>query len=70
MCSAGSFRRIIPGAQAPAFVSAGAGLAAAYWLDLGLSGLFAVIAFGFCIYAALTALAVVRISPPATPSAQ
>jgi Na+-driven multidrug efflux pump len=49
------------------FVSAGAGLAAVYWLDLGTTGLFTAIALGFCIYAALTALAVVRISPPATP---
>src|SRR5580693_7951288 len=47
-------------------VSAGAGLAAVYWLDLGVTGLFAAIAAGFCIYAALTALAVVRISPPTT----
>jgi len=47
-------------------VSAGAGLAAVYWLGLGVSGLFAAIAAGFCIYAALTALAVVRISPPIT----
>ena len=45
-------------------VSAGAGLAAVYWLDLGTIGLFAAIACGFCTYAALTALAVVRISPP------
>jgi Na+-driven multidrug efflux pump len=49
-------------------VSAGAGLAAVYWLDLGPTGLFAAIACGFCTYAATTALAVVRISPPATPS--
>jgi hypothetical protein len=51
-------------------VSAGAGLAAVYWLGLGATGLFVAIAFGFCIYAALTVLAVVRISPPAMPSAQ
>jgi putative MATE family efflux protein len=43
-------------------VSAGAGLAAVYWLGLGVPGLFAAIAAGFCVYAALTALAVVRIS--------
>jgi Na+-driven multidrug efflux pump len=49
-------------------VSAGAGLAAVYWLDLGVTGLFAAIAAGFCIYAGLTALAVIRISPPSTPS--
>jgi hypothetical protein len=38
-------------------VSAGGGLAAVY------------IAGGFCIYAALTALAVVRVLPPPTPAA-
>jgi hypothetical protein len=51
-------------------VSASAGLAAVYWFDFGTAGLFAAIAAGFCIYAALTALAVVRVSPPATSSAQ
>jgi Na+-driven multidrug efflux pump len=51
-------------------VSAGGGLAAVYWLDLGTAGLFTAIACGFGTYAALTALAVVRISPPATPAAQ
>ena len=50
-------------------LSAGAGLAAVYWLDLGTTGLFTAIAAGFCIYAALTTLAVVRTSPPKTPSA-
>jgi putative MATE family efflux protein len=50
-------------------VSAGAGLAAVYWLGLGATGLFAAIASGFCIYAALTTLAVVRISSPATSAA-
>jgi putative MATE family efflux protein len=45
-------------------VNAGAGLAAVYWLDLGITGLFAAIAAGFCVYAALTALAVIRISRP------
>ena len=48
-------------------VSAGAGLAAVYWLGLGVNGLFAAIAAGFCIYAALTTLAVIRVSPPETP---
>lgn len=47
------------------FVSAGAGLAAIYWFNLGVTGLFAAIAAGFCIYAALTMIAVVRVSPPA-----
>ncbi len=52
------------------FVSASAGLAAVYWLGLGVTGLFAAIAAGFCTYAALTALAVVRVSPSATPTAR
>ncbi len=51
-------------------VSSGAGLAAVYWLGLGVGGLFAAIAAGFCIYAALTTLAVIRISRPAMPAAQ
>ena len=51
-------------------VGAGGGLAAVYWLGLGATGLFAPIAAGFCIYAALTALAAVRVSPPVTSSAQ
>jgi putative MATE family efflux protein len=51
-------------------VSAGAGLAAVYWLGLGVTGFFTAIAGGFCVYAALTALAVVRISAPPAPSAQ
>jgi putative MATE family efflux protein len=42
-------------------VSAGAGLAAVYWLGLGVTGLFAAIAAGFCIYAVLTGLAVIRV---------
>jgi putative MATE family efflux protein len=49
-------------------VSAGAGLTAVYWFDLGTTGLFTAIACGFCIYAALTALAVIRMSPPPTPA--
>jgi hypothetical protein len=48
------------------FVSAGAGLAAVYWFGLGETGLFAAIGAGFCIYAGLTTLAVIRVSPPAT----
>jgi putative MATE family efflux protein len=48
-------------------VSAGAGLTVVYWLGLGVTGLFAAIAAGFCVYAALTVLAVVRISPPTMP---
>ncbi len=37
-------------------VSAGAGLAAVYWLGLGVTRPVRSIAAGFCIYAALTAL--------------
>jgi len=51
-------------------VGASGGLAAVYWLGLGPTGLFAAIACGFCVYAALTTLAVIRISPPATLSAR
>ena len=51
-------------------VSAGAGLAALYWFDFGIAGLFTAIACGFCTYAVLTALAVVRIHPPPTPAAR
>lgn len=46
-------------------VSAGAGLAAVYGFGLGVTGLFVAIAAGFCIYATLTTLAVIRVSPPA-----
>jgi hypothetical protein len=46
-------------------VSAGAGLAAVYWLGFGVTGLFAAIAAGFCIYAALTVAAVFRVKEPA-----
>jgi putative MATE family efflux protein len=45
-------------------VNGGGGLAAVYWLGLGVSGLFMVIAAGFCIYAALNVLAVVRVHAP------
>ncbi|HZP77215.1 MAG TPA: MATE family efflux transporter [Pseudolabrys sp.] len=41
-------------------VSAGAGLVAIYGFGFGTAGLFAAIAAGFCVYAALTALAVMR----------
>jgi Na+-driven multidrug efflux pump len=46
-------------------VSAGAGLAAVYWLGFGVTGLFAAIAAAFCIYAALTVAAVFRVKEPA-----
>jgi hypothetical protein len=51
-------------------VSASAGLAAVYWLGFGVSGLFTAIAAGFCIDAAMTALAVVRITPPSKTAAK
>jgi Na+-driven multidrug efflux pump len=33
--------------------SAGGGLVAVYWFDLGVAGFFAAVAAGFCVYAAL-----------------
>jgi Na+-driven multidrug efflux pump len=51
-------------------VSAGGGLAAVYWLDLGTAGLFTAVSCGFLIYAALSAVAVIRISSPAAARAQ
>jgi putative MATE family efflux protein len=44
--------------------SAGAGLAAVYALDLGVAGFCAAVAAGFCLYAALLVVAVLRIKPP------
>lgn len=44
--------------------SAGCGLVAIYWLDLGPVGLFVVIAGGFCAYAALAAAAMFRVKEP------
>src|SRR5215510_10140113 len=42
--------------------SAAGGLAAIYWLDLGVVGLFTAVAAGFCVYAAILVYAVSRIS--------
>jgi len=42
------------------------GLAAIYWLDLGVIGLFAAVAAGFCLYAALLVLAVLKVKEPGT----
>jgi putative MATE family efflux protein len=50
-------------------VGACGGLAAIHWLGFGISGLFAAIAAGFCVYATLTVLTVLRIAPPAGASA-
>jgi Na+-driven multidrug efflux pump len=44
--------------------SAGGGLLAIYWLDLGATGSFIAIALGFCAYAGLTAYAVIRVKEP------
>lgn len=57
----------IPAAAANAarlLASAGGGLVAIYWLDLGTVGFFVAIALGFCLYAALTARAVLRVQAP------
>jgi putative MATE family efflux protein len=42
------------------------GLAAIYWLDLGVIGLFAAVAAGFCLYAALLMRAVLKVKEPGT----
>jgi putative MATE family efflux protein len=44
--------------------SGGCALFAITWLDLGALGLFVAVAIGFCAYAALTALAVLRVKAP------
>jgi hypothetical protein len=44
--------------------SAAGGLAAIYWFDLGIAGLFAAVAAGFGIYAAVLAYAVFRVKTP------
>ena len=46
-------------------VSAGSALVAACWLDLGVTAVFVGIAGGFCAYAALTSVAVLRVKTPA-----
>ena len=48
--------------------SAGGGLVAIYWLDLGAVGFFATVAGGFCLYAALTTHAVLKVKAPSTKS--
>jgi putative MATE family efflux protein len=44
--------------------SAGAGLAAVYWLNLGVSGFCAAVAAGFALYAALLLYTVLRVRDP------
>jgi Na+-driven multidrug efflux pump len=46
------------------FASAGGGLVAIYGLDLGVTGFFAAIAVGFCIYAVLLVRAVTGVRTP------
>ena len=42
----------------------GGALVAIYWFDLGVAGLFAAVAAGFCVYAALLGRAVFGVRPP------
>ena len=44
--------------------SAGCGLVAIYWLDLGAAGFFAAVAAGFCVYAVLLVRAVFGVRAP------
>jgi hypothetical protein len=46
--------------------SAAGGLAAIYWFDLGITGFFAAVAAGFCVYAALLLHAVTSVRTPVT----
>jgi Na+-driven multidrug efflux pump len=45
-------------------VSAGGGLVAIYWFDLGVAGFFAAVAMGFCLYAAMLVHAVSGVKTP------
>ena len=52
-------------ANALRLLASGAGaLIAIYWLDLGATGFFVAVAFGFCAYAAMTVWAVIRVKTP------
>ena len=44
--------------------SAGGGLAAIYWLNLGVVGFFPAVAVGFCLYAAMLVRAVLTVRVP------
>jgi hypothetical protein len=46
--------------------SAAAGLAAVYWLDLGVAGFCTAVAAGFCLYALLLVYAISRVKTPET----
>ena len=45
-------------------VSAGGGLIAVYWFDLGVPGFFAAVAAAFCLYAAMLVHAVCTVKKP------
>jgi len=51
-------------------VSAAGGLVAIYWFDFGVTGFFAAVAVGFCIYAALLVRAVFSVKTPEAVPAQ
>jgi MATE family, multidrug efflux pump len=65
------FGNVVPTVTANAvrlMTSGGCALMAVTWLDLGAVGFFVAVAIGFCAYAALTAVAVLRVkAPPASP---
>ena len=46
--------------------SAGGGLVAIYWFNLGIAGFFAAVAAGFCLYAAMMVHAVSNVKTPNT----
>jgi len=49
--------------------SAGGGLVAIYWFDLGVAGFFASVAAGFCLYAGMLVHTVFSLKVPEAPSA-
>jgi putative MATE family efflux protein len=49
--------------------SAGGGLIAIYWLNLGITGFFVAIAAGFCLSVAIVIYAVIRVRTPDAPAA-
>jgi len=51
-------------------LSAAGALVALYWLDLGIDGMFFAVAFGFCAYAALNVVAILKIEQPVLKAAQ
>jgi Na+-driven multidrug efflux pump len=51
-------------------VSVGGGLAAITWFDLGATGFFVAVALGFCVYAAITAYAVISVQEGVQESVQ